>query len=286
MQGKPVPAFDGCFASRLTSSQNTFVNTCMSQRAIDATVAAEQQRAMSASNPAATIARHKARYARAYVPPLALRQSQLSTPADTQARESQWLSQKKPRPNSSSQPPASAAPFAVSQQRAQEAPRPSGEWQLLVLSLQERQLECWRHLTDELQGLREEVRCIRTQLTERGGGGAAIQPAASSAPPLLKRQRSPHNDASPAASRNENLVRKGSACDDGKGGGPRHRMTVHSVRLIGGSATSTQAFAHDERASQEGGDGHAGAALPPASNEAADDGASADADSEADLFLL
>ncbi|KPI83583.1 hypothetical protein ABL78_7386 [Leptomonas seymouri] len=289
-------------------SQRDVYSTCTAKPACATAVAQTV-----ASNPAMTIAQQKARYARAYVPPLELRQSQLDNPTQAHTYQTQGAEQQLAYPGVPSQfatcSAAQPCEKAVVQARAttrrhpvdqftSSTVQPTGEWLQLQLSMQERQLACWKQLaqtqqqlTFELQGLREEVRRIRETLVERktltsphkrprGQCGDDSRADAMSRP----LPRSPQKAESRTPS---HPPRQDSENDEGKAGNMQRLMTVRGVRLTGGStATSTQAFLLNDPMSGERYPADADAAFPRVRSGEVDENTSDAADSEADLFLL
>ncbi|KPA84071.1 hypothetical protein ABB37_02183 [Leptomonas pyrrhocoris] len=296
------------------------------------TFAAEATQTAS-SNPALAIARQKARYSRAYVPPPGLCRSRLDTSAATQPQQTQGASQQYTHDGvhsqlntrtaaqpcgakDAAQARATTAGSSGNPPRSSSAPS-TGEWLQLFGSMQERQLACWRQLTQtqhqltfELQGIRADVRSIAEKLAETNALlaqnvatlAAKAQPTATPASPRKRPRELRSNDTRADAERSpfpqqQQMTRPRSSLhplrgdnddgvDDGRVGPAQRRMTVHSVRLIGGSATSTQAIPHGDPAGNESDPTPADAAFPHVSSNDIDDKMSEAADSEADLFLL
>lgn len=296
-------------STRLPHSQSFTAHTKLLQPAT-ATAAVDRRSARTAANsPTAIIARQKARYARAYVAPLALRQSQLRTTAaaltETETQATRGASQQTHIfPALLSQPNTSSAPLlggrsnaSRCQSQSQRATQPLADWPQLLCTTQERQLAQWKQLTQtqqqlifEVHGLCEEVRCIRQSLAENltllsqkvaaasvTAKDAHVDAASSS---VHKRHRAQHTES---GSRPDKEGRQVKGCTSS-----RRLMTVHSIRLIGSSTTSTQAFPPEEAnpAAESTDAAQAEVAHSQTGNAAPYNNASDAADSEADLFLL
>jgi hypothetical protein len=306
-----------------TSQRVGLASTCPSQPSAS-TSAPARKLTTACNNPAAIIARQKARYSRGYVPPPALCQSQLAIVTETRTQQmcsssqpqqytypgvsAQTAIQSHAKPNtkkaSFQQSPTVTATVAGCVPTVQ----PSEELLHLLLTTQKRHLSYLQQLTEmqqqlvfELQGISEGVRCMRAKLMERGTHvpppqasaaaaaevshvESALAPTASSvtAASPLKRHRGQRDDTSCRGSTSKPSPREHSPHPASS----PWLMTVHPVRLIGGSTTSTQALPHDEPAGEGRDSPHVNAAPPSLSRTGQKDSASDAADSEADLFLL
>lgn len=289
-----APAVEHRTALSYPYSHNTLTNSYLSQRSTAQPPPTETTAATETcfSDPCAVIARHKARYARNYTPPVALRYSQLSPAADTHTRKSQrpWGSSDAARSVGCAPPaaPPSQQTHAFVRQPPQGAANApnSQEWRSFLLSLHERQLACWRQLSGEVQALQAEMRGIRDELRERGVKGTSLPSAANPAEavPSSSQGKRPRGQADAAHIGNAARTARRT------GGVQPHCMAVNSVRLLGASCASTPAQNNEDEALSEKerqrGEGCPAASATGEADDGAGDEVSERADSEADLFLL
>lgn len=283
-------------APSLFPFQSNRTNTFLSQHSTGAPAAVSVPREIASStDPLAVIARQKARYARGYIPPVALRYSQLSPAADTQTEKLQGERLAAPQPATSTQRPTAAAPSPPPPQQQQQqhtwksvqqppmgsaVPPASMEWRSLLLSLHEQQMTCCRQLSAELLVLHGDVRCMREELRGIKSGSAAAPVIAEQPPPSSGQRRRAREQKDDDGSCAIPKLAAGAAA---------HRMAVHSVRLIGASSASTPAFLNDTCSCEEkedDADSPVVIAAPVAGGAVSGDSVSDRADSEADLFLL
>nr|CAJ2473654.1 unnamed protein product [Leishmania braziliensis] len=231
-------------------------------------------------NPALmTVAQQKARYARlSYAPPTALRHSRLHLGSTVDrggvlggTQHVNECPRALTHPATWSQPSTSTpaqhhtTPSAGSATRAavnrdtilhpllpppplhQLAPPPS-EWCQALVVLQERQLLCWQQLTEtqqlmthHVEQLQEEVRRVHEVLTHRLGKHPRTNAVNTKAPNPDKRSRLDDNGRCEAAAfpKSAAAVRTASAATS------QRSISVHAVRLLGESTTSTPALPQD-----------------------------------------
>ncbi|CAG9574166.1 conserved hypothetical protein [Leishmania major strain Friedlin] len=286
-------------------------------------------------NPAmATVAQQKARYARGpYVPPPALRRSRLhlGPTADTsgvlggtqhiyEGRRAltQPATWSLPLQSASAQrrTPAGAGPTTRAAVNGDTTlhplpppppslhpvPSPPTEWCQALVALQERQLLCWQQLIETQQlmthhvgRLQEELQYVREVLKHGLGKHSTTEAVVASATDPRKRSRSEGHDHFEAAI----VTKSAAAVPTASAATSQRNMTVHAVRLLGESTTSTPAVVQDAAACRgvaqpaevaqrfssrpsaerkEGSGGGSGAAHSKSTADAAD--------SEADIFML
>lgn len=226
--------------------------------------------------PVAAVARQKARYARAYVPPPALQRSRLPpspllAPAPGSASAQDAVHRGNDGRHAFTQPPSlsqSVPQFAsgvhgrelrgpVTQAAfpatraghvaATTAAPPPAEWCQAMLALQERQLQCWQQLVDTQQllahhvhRLHDEVRQVREVLAEKRGHrspSASQKRTRGEGAEVVAAASGPHAAATAVAP---------PALPTASTAVPHPRLLpVHGIRLLGESRTSTPAVPAD-----------------------------------------
>ncbi|AYU78928.1 hypothetical protein, conserved [Leishmania donovani] len=286
-------------------------------------------------NPAmAAVAQQKARYARCpYVPPPALRRSRLhlgptagtsgalggtkhidegrraltqpatwSLPLQSDSAQRRAPAGAGPTPRSAVNGDTTFHPLPPLRPSLHPIPPPPTEWCQALVALQERQLLCWQQLIEAQQlmthhvgRLQEELQYVREVLKHGLGKHSTTEAVIASAADPRKRSRSEGHDSFKAAT----VTKSAAAVPTASAATSQRNMSVHVVRLLGESTTSTPAVVQDavvcrdvarpaevaqrlpSRPSAEPKEGNGGGGGAAHSQGTADA-----ADSEADIFML